>query len=169
MRFLSNLWRHLASFGASLCASSRASLRTPSPRVQSLESELSRAHHEISRLRAENRALLNSILGIAGMKPLPLALDTSFHTPPAIAGHSESSPPSIAADRPLSTPTASSSPADVASAPPLRQSEARNGSSPSALASTPRQLRAPAHRRRSWHQINRLLELQSTKKEVASE
>jgi hypothetical protein len=155
MKSFSDLWRRIA-------VSRRA-----------LEFELSLAHGEISRLRAENRALLNSILGIAGIPPLPPAAapgPTSFLTPTAPAGHSESSPPSRAADRPLSTPPAAfSSPADVPSAPPPRQAETRNGSSHVSPASTPRQINAPPHRRRSWHQINRMLELQSTKKEVASD
>ncbi len=146
--------------------------RLASPHGRALRLENASLQSEISRLRDENRALLNSILGIAGMKPLPplpISATASFHTPPAAAGHSESSPPSRAADRPLSTSTASSSPADVPSTPPLRQSETRNGSSHPAPASSPRQIRTPPHRRRSWHQINRLLEIQSTRKEVASD
>lgn len=136
-------------------------------RVRALQSQLDLERSEVLRLRAENRALLNSILGIAGMKPLPP--DTSFTTPAATAGHSGSSPQPRAADRPLPTPTASSSSADVSSAPPQRQTETRNGSSRSAengAAVVPRQLHAPPHRRRSWHQINRLLEIQSARKEV---
>jgi hypothetical protein len=133
-----------------------------SSRIRALESE-------IARLRAENRALLNSILGIAGMKPLPP--DVNFTTPAATAGHSGSSPQPRAADRPLPTPTASSSSADVPSAPPQRQSETRNGSSQPSQSPTAagRQLHAPPHRRRSWHQINRMLEIQSARKEVASD
>jgi hypothetical protein len=145
---LSKIWRR---FDRSQHASSDLAAR-----IRSLESE-------IARLRAENRALLNSILGIAGMKPLPP--DASFYTPAATAGHSESSPPPRATDRPLLTPTASSSTEGVPSAPPQRQSETRNGSSHSSPASTPRQLQAPPHRRRSWHQINRMLEIQSARKD----
>jgi len=157
------LWRSLAS-----------------PRVS--ESELARLHNEIARLRAENRALLNSILGIAGMKPLPPAPLPSFTTQPASAGHSESSTPPRAADRPLSTATSSGLPTAVASEPPLRQSETRNDSSTPVLSSraraavgpdegsavspsAPRMIHTPPHRRRSWHQINRLLEFQSARKD----
>jgi len=123
--------------------------------VRSLESE-------VVRLRAENRALLNSILGIAGMKPLPPAPLPSFTTQPAPAGHSESSMQPRAADRPLAT-TASSDPSmAVAGEPSRRQSETRDDSSISADA--PPMLRTPPHRRRSWHQINRLLEFQSAAK-----
>ena len=120
---------------------------------------------EIARLRAENRALLNSILGIAGMKPLPP--DASFTTPAATAGHSGSSPQPRAADRPFWTPTADSLSTDVPSAPPPHQTETRNGSSPSSPG--PQQFHAPPHRRRSWHQINRMLEIQSARKEVSTD
>lgn len=127
-----------------------------------LEDEIVRQRDEITRLRAENRALLNSILGIAGIPPLPpMPTTTSFITPPAPAGHSESTPPSRAADTPLSTPTSSDPPTAVASEPPQRQSGTRNDSSISPSRSSPPVLHAPPHRRRSWHQINRLLELQS--------
>jgi hypothetical protein len=134
-----------------------------SSRIRALESE-------VARLRAENRALLNSILGIAGMKPLPPEPPaTVFNTPAAIAGHSESSTHSRAADRPLSTPTAASSSTGVANALPPRQPETRNGSSQLSPVPKSRQLHAPAHRRRSWHQINRILEIQSSRKEATSD
>ena len=146
-------------------------------RQNPLESEIARLRDEISRLRAENRALLNSILGIAGIPPLPPMLTTTSFTtgvpsdaafarwggttPPAPAGHSESTPPSRAADTPLSTPTSSDPPTAVASEAPQRQSRTRNDSSISSSRSSPHVLHAPPHRRRSWHQINRILELQS--------
>ena len=137
--------------------------------------EIDRQREEIALLRAENRALLNSILGIAGMKPLPplpIAGTTSFTTPPAPAGHSGSPPPPSAADDSLSTPTSSNlsarqagSPTGVPSASSPRQSGTRNGSSRHSSDSSPRLIHAPPHRRRSWHQINRLLEFQSARKE----
>jgi hypothetical protein len=128
-------------------------------RARAPEPELARLRDENIRLRAENRALLNSILGIAGMKPLPP--DTAFTTTPATAGHSEPSTLSRAPDQPLPTPAspaggpASRPPNDVSSAPRQRQSGTRNDSSR-------RILHAP-HRKRSWHQINRLLEFQSAR------
>lgn len=39
--------------------------------THALEAELTHAHTENALLRAENRALLNSILGIAGVPPIP--------------------------------------------------------------------------------------------------
>ena len=145
-----------------------------SPRASDVE--LARLHDEIARLRAENRALLNSILGIAGlpagqagMNPLPPVPLPNFTTQPATAGHSGPSTPQRAADRPLPTTTSSdpSSQAGPSTAvgrePPQRQSETRNDSSISADA--PRMIHTPPHRRRSWHQINRLLEFQSARKD----
>jgi hypothetical protein len=126
---------------------------------RALEPELARLRDENSRLRAENRALLNSILGIAGMKPLPP--DTAFTTTPATVGHSEPSTLSRAPDQPLPTPAspvggpASRPPNDVSSAPRQRQSGTRNDSR------TAVSLRAKPRERRSWHQITRLLEFQS--------
>jgi len=49
-------------------------------RVQALEAQIAQAHAENCRLRAENRALLNSVLGIAGIPPVIVA------DPPPAAG-----------------------------------------------------------------------------------
>jgi hypothetical protein len=38
--------------------------------VRMLEAQLEREHEEIQRLRAENRAMLNSLLGTAGVPPI---------------------------------------------------------------------------------------------------
>ena len=38
--------------------------------VRSLEAQLAREREEIERLRAENRAMLNSLLGTAGVPPI---------------------------------------------------------------------------------------------------
>ena len=142
---------------------------------------------EIVLLRAENCALLNSILGIAGMPPIPVGLpgstisraplaeasgalsfrrpgssDTTFTPPSPAAGHSGSPTPSSGGDESLSTPTSSSpqtaAPSDLSS----RQSVTRNDSSLSP--SSPGMRVAAPIRRRSWHQINRMLELESAKR-----
>lgn len=98
------LWRRITSiFGG------RA--RT-TPRVRELEAQLVRERGEIARLRAENRALLNSILGIAGIPPVlvdtpPLdfaALPSSVSLPAKC--HSESA---AADDESRSTPSRHSS------------------------------------------------------------
>ncbi len=125
---------------------------------------------EIFRLRAENRALLNSILGLAGIPPIPLP---TFTPPSPAAGHSESPTLSSGGDESLSRPTSSSPQTAPQSDSSPRQSGTRNDSSPSPTSPT-RQLAAPStlspiRRRRSWHQINRMLELESAKKPVTSD
>jgi hypothetical protein len=89
---------------------------------------------EVARLRAENRALLNSILGIAGVPPLPVVA-----APPSTSSLSAAAP--IGAD--VASPT-----------PPVAAKQ-------SASATVPM-------RRRSWQQINRMLEFESTKKKDAN-
>jgi len=92
---------------------------------------------EVARLRAENRALLNSILGIAGVPPLPAAAPL----------------PSLAS---VGAGTASS--------------ESSHDLPVSATPSSPKQnaIAAIPTRRRSWQQINRMLEFESTKKKDAN-
>jgi hypothetical protein len=121
---------------------------------------------EISRLRAENRALLNSILGVAGIPPIHLP---TFTPPSPADGHSESPTHSSGGDESLSRPTSSNPQTAPQSDSSSRQSASRNDSSPSP-STPPRQLAAPStlspiQRRRSWHQINRMLELESAKKQ----
>jgi len=127
-----------------------------------LREEVARERAENLRLRAENRALLNSILGIAGVPPLPVIV-----APPAAV--TELRPPAgapAAAAPPIArtSPGARSSPsipsaiagaaigADVA--PPASQSAVKPGAANVAV----------PMRRRSWQQINRMLEFESTKK-----
>ena len=125
--------------------------------TRTLETEIAQQRAEIDRLRAENRALLNSILGIAGIPPI---LPTTFTALSPAAGHSGSPTPSSGGDESLSTPTSSSPHAAAPSDPSSRQSGTRNDSHLSPSSPSAR-LAAPI-RRRSWHQINRTLELQSS-------
>jgi len=94
-----------------------------------LETELMRTEEIVALLRAENRALLNSILGIAGVPPIPdehrSAAGNENFTPSGSAWH--------------------------ASADTNREGAARVAS---------------PMRRRSWQQINRMLELESSKKKT---
>jgi hypothetical protein len=90
---------------------------------------------EVARLRAENRALLNSILGIAGMPPIPV--NAGELAGDAVAGEL-GMPPQASQDAKPSGKTAHSRKATGAQVTPVR--------------------------RRSWHQINRILEIQSAKK-----
>jgi hypothetical protein len=129
----------------------------PTRTKSALKAEIAQQRAEIDRLRAENRALMNSILGIAGMPPIPLPL---FTAPSPAAGHSGSPTPHSGGDESLSTPISSSPHAAAPSDPSSRQSGTRNDSHLSPSSPSAR-LAAPI-RRRSWHQINRMLELQSS-------
>ena len=97
-----------------------------------LEAELSHVRSENALLRAENRALLNSILGIAGVPPIQV-------------DHESLAP---------------AEPTTRAAAPQNR---------------APKSTRSPAShpgspmRRRSWQQINRMLEFESARKAVSSD
>src|SRR5277367_2537641 len=139
--------------------------------TRALQCELTQQRAEIDRLRAENRALLNSILGIAAIPPIPVGLpgrrlvepgssDMSFTALSPAAGHSGSPTPSSGGDESLSTPTSSSPHAAAPSDSSSRQSGTRNDSHLSPSSPPSARLAAPI-RRRSWHQINRMLELQS--------
>ena len=58
-------------------------------RTHALEAQIAPLHAEIDRLRAENRALLNSVLGIAGIPPVIVADPPSAAGKPAAAGMPE--------------------------------------------------------------------------------
>ncbi|HXZ11361.1 MAG TPA: hypothetical protein VEG64_03125 [Candidatus Sulfotelmatobacter sp.] len=104
-----------------------------------LKEELAHAHSELLLLRAENRALLNSILGVAGIPPIPIAdLVGARH---AVPGQPQANP------QPRSA------------VPPVPGLHAETETS----AAAPARLAAPM-RRRSWQQINRMLEFESAKK-----
>lgn len=97
--------------------------------TRTLEAELAHVRAENTLLRTENRGLLNSILGIAGV-------------PPVLVDH-ESVAPAQRADL---AGTRRDGPADT------------NRAAAARLASP--------MRRRSWQQINRMLELESAKKKT---
>lgn len=102
---------------------------------------------DLARMRAENRALLNSILGIAGVPPL------------------------IATEN------------DVSASPALQKSAVRAALTGKSAIKTSRSGRAapagvsgaavtdkvPPMRRRSWHQIYRMLEINSARKKETGE
>jgi len=98
---------------------------------------------EVARLRAENRALLNSILGIAGVPPIPADTPTSCAEPPRIT-------------HPVPRPGLEAPPSG-----PGTLSRGRLGR----LGDGGARVTAPL-RRRSWQQINRMLEFESAKKAV---
>src|SRR5271154_543965 len=94
---------------------------------------------EVARLRAENRALLNSILGIAGVPPISVqASEIEDAREPSPTGNGKEA-------------------GSKASATLNARAGAQQGSI---------QVATPL-RRRSWQQINRMLEFESAKKEKA--
>jgi hypothetical protein len=108
--------------------------------TRALEDEIARLHAETDRLRAENRALLNSILGIAGLPPIPAS----------------------SAELPRSTHPASAPGPEPPRSGPGTSSRGLRGR----LAAGRVGVAAPV-RRRSWQQITRVLEFEATKKAVA--
>lgn len=173
LKTLRQIWRRIAS--------------TRHPRA--LESEIARQgaendqqratitsqQNEIARLRAENRALLNSILGIAGIPPILLdapppdfaALPSSVSLPTKC--HSESA---AADDESRSTPSHPSSTAAEKNSPGAqrpRNDILPHSSSLQSSSSPPRRHLATPLRRRSWHQIMRTLEFESGKKKAATD
>jgi hypothetical protein len=96
---------------------------------------------EVARLRVENRALLNSILGIAGVPPITVIPDSVSIGAQALAAQ-------IRHDTPART------------MPPMRPPKKMNAANGNA-----RDVNAVAPtRRRSWHQIYRMLEIDSARK-----
>ena len=115
--------------------------------ARGLEEEATRQRAEIARLRAENRALLNSILGIAGIPPIVVA-EAEIE---AAKNSDEAGGDQVSATRSAGT------------------SRVRPRRAPSAAANGTGQANGAAGklagiRRRSWHQINRMLEIESAKK-----
>jgi len=97
---------------------------------------------EVVRLRAENRALLNSILGIAGVPPITVPDSVSIGNSPAATGRP--SRPQREASPNTQTPAAGSANAKT--------------HGPNTVAPM---------RRRSWHQIYRMLEIDSARKKTS--
>jgi hypothetical protein len=94
---------------------------------------------EVVRLRAENRALLNSILGIAGVPPITVPDSMSTGNSPAAAGW----PSRIQVQ---------ASPNKQALSATLANGKTQGSNMVSPM------------RRRSWHQIYRMLEIDSARK-----
>jgi len=100
---------------------------------------------EVVRLRAENRALLNSILGIAGVPPITLPDSAAIGNSPLPSG-----------GRSRRTRSTVSIGNEIAGA------SAESPKSQSANSVTPM-------RKRSWHQIYRLLEMDAARKKPQEE
>jgi hypothetical protein len=161
-----------------------------------LREEVARQCAELARLRAENRALLNSILGIAGVPPLPVDRG-AFVEPqlyPERAAHGTADVDSAPSYTPViprprsSTAEESAVGSEIQKQIPRRpqdglsrdDSVVSNGSGlPSSFDGRPPRRPAPLQnhsaamktmavpmRRRSWQQINRMLEFDAARKTV---
>jgi hypothetical protein len=105
---------------------------------------------EVARLRAENRALLNSILGIAGVPPITVLPDSvSIGSQDAQSLHLESGRRNV--------PAGATQPRL-----PSARMNATNGKTQGANMVTPM-------RKRSWHQIYRMLEIDSARNKPQEE
>jgi hypothetical protein len=199
MTILSQILRRITTTPHSRALESEVARQSAEVTQQRAENDQQRAliasqQNEIARLRAENRALLNSILGIAGIPPvLPEGLPSRRLVEPGISElplpssalfptkcHSESA---AADDESRSTPPHPSSTAaeknspgpqrprnDIpphSSSPQSFRPQPQHSPLPSSApaSSTPqRRQLATPQRRRSWHQIMRTLEFESGKK-----
>lgn len=136
-------------------------------RLRELWGRLFRANYtsalerDVARLRAENRALLNSILGIAGVPPIVVTADDPGVLATVSSGVRKAAPGPRArleieseAGRPETVENAS-----AANASPLRKP-----------VSNERGLKSVATpmRRRSWHQIYRILEIDAARKKESA-
>jgi hypothetical protein len=122
--------------------------------ARALEEEAARQRAEIARLRAENRALLNSILGIAGIPPIVVTeaeIESARNSDEAAGGKG-----SAAGDAQRVTGSAGDGRAKVRRGP----STVANGTGQANGVGG----RLAGIRRRSWHQINRMLEFESARK-----
>jgi hypothetical protein len=136
-------------------------LRWKSRYTRALESEVAQLRAEYARVREENRALLNSILGIAGIPPIiatPPAAPSAFPHPAGVPGVPFPRA-GVEAEAPRSHPSPVSGPEAPALGPVSPLSDANATARPKNLA----QAAAPLPRR-SWQQINRTLEFEAAHK-----
>ncbi len=115
---------------------------------------------EVARLRAENRALLNSILGIAGVPPIVV---TAADPAAAVAVEFDFAKAAQAQGVPPPTSSGSAKSASFENASPLNVKQVGQRTS------IQRGLKGVATpmRRRSWHQIYRMLEIDAARKKEA--
>lgn len=135
----------LAAAARRMCA-----LRSKTRYSRALDAELERARAENARLQQENRALLNSILGIAGIPPIPVDAATP-----------------ISAELPRSVPSPQPGPQAPAQG-PVSPFSATEVPGITAASRDLARIAAPL-RRRSWHQINRALEFEAARKKPQKE
>ena len=103
---------------------------------------------DVARLRAENRALLNSILGIAGVPPVMVVGDNDVSPSAGLKPVASKAVPSVNGARP---------------------SVRTKGLAPRKNTVSATDQKAAPMRRRSWHQIYRMLEINSARKKEVGE
>jgi hypothetical protein len=159
---LTSIWRRIRSARADGTHPSRA-LQWKTPYARALEAALAREQGESSRLRAENarvrdenRALLHSILGVAGISPMAVT------TPGTGALETSNS-----AEVPRSHPSPQSGPEAPATGPVSPSADAIAQARTAADERGKKLLRIAAPlRRRSWQQITRSLEYEAARKKT---
>lgn len=125
---------------------------------------------EIARLRAENRALLNSILGISGIPPIIVTPGEAKSEAAMLNAlpQTGATNPAACADAPRPCKPESSVPSRVRfkteSDPPRRAAMPHANPARIGRFSGQPQHNVSPMRRRSWQQINRMLEFESAKK-----
>lgn len=140
---------------------------TTSQYARALEAEVAGQGAEIERLRAENHALLNSILGIAGIPPIPVSVATDQNVARLFrgdavrdeTGFSSTDGKGLGSEDPSYISNRSSSPGK-----PLHSKSVATAARLKACSNV-----AVPLRRRSWHQISRMFEFESARKPVTSD
>lgn len=132
--------------------------------------EIIRQEMEMARLRRENRALLNSILGIAGIPPIPVGLPELARGLGAVTRDPRDAPTNAVScgAAPLQTQQAGSRAAgksDIGAS----GDQAPHGATGESARVKPRSDAITPMRRRSWQQITRMLEFESARKTVTSD
>jgi hypothetical protein len=118
---------------------------------------------EVARLLAENRALLNSILGIAGVPPITVLPDSVSIGAPAAERVADASAIRHKHRRTRQAFTAAG-PAGTSTAQSARPSETPGTTVPPSNGNAQGANVVMPMRRRSWHQIYRMLEIDSARK-----
>lgn len=118
---------------------------------------------EVARLRAENRALLNSILGIAGVPPITVLPDSVSIGAPGAERVADASAVQHKHRRTRQVFTAADS-AGTSTAQSARSSETPATTVPPSNGNVQGANVVMPMRRRSWHQIYRMLEIDSARK-----
>ncbi len=116
---------------------------------------------EVARLRAENRALLNSILGIAGVPPITVETARVEGITAVAVGAADSDDTTKRDPSSLRLLGMKTNGERAGETPALRKAKAGVGGTPALQTRVPV---ASPMRRRSWQQINRALEFASARK-----